>query len=365
MLKKTPLNAMHKAYHGKMVDFSGWELPVQYTSIVQEHRMVREKAGLFDVSHMGEIIVQGAGAEDFIQKLLSNDIKKIRKHQVQYNIMCYPAGGVVDDLVVYKYSDSDYLLVVNAANVDKDFAWIQEHAPAEVTVKNVSSDYAQLAVQGPQAQTILQKLTDYDLNSIKFFHFVPRIDLAGASALVSRTGYTGEDGLEVYLKPDAAAMVWEAILQAGGDDICPVGLGARDTLRFEAKLPLYGQEISQDINPLEAGLGFFVKLDKDDFVGRDALAAAKNKGLSRTLVELNMTGKGIPRSHYPVVQGDREIGWVTSGAFAPTLGKPVALALVDADYSAEGTEVAVMIRNKPVPAQVVENLFYSKKTKSK
>ena len=248
-LKQTPLYQMHLKYNGKIIDFGGWELPVQYEGmgIIKEHNMVREQAGLFDVSHMGEVFVTGAKAEDYVQNLVCNDVKSMQDFQVMYSPMCYPSGGVVDDLLVYRYNPQKYLLVINAANVDKDFAWMQESLMEGVKAENVSDQYAQLALQGPKAQEILQKISDTDLESIKFFWFNPAVKIAGVECIVSRTGYTGEDGFEAYAKPEEAPLVWEAILKAGGEQVSPVGLGARDSLRFEAKLPLYGQEIDQDI----------------------------------------------------------------------------------------------------------------------
>jgi aminomethyltransferase len=365
LLKQTDLFAMHQKYGGKMVDFGGWDLPIQYEGILKEHHMVRKKAGLFDVSHMGEIEIKGEKAEEYVQYLLSNNIKKMAQYQVQYNIMCYPDGGVVDDLIVYKYSPEHYFLVVNAANTDKDYEWIMENAFPGLEIKNLSDDYVQMAVQGPKAQEILQKLTEDDLDSIKFFWFKPELNLSGVNCIASRTGYTGEDGFEIYLSPEKAAFLWEEILQAGGEDICPIGLGARDTLRFEAKLPLYGQEIGKDISPLEAKLGFFVKLDNDDFIGKEALLAQKEGSMSRIQVEFEMLGKGIPRSHYDVEKNGNNIGWVTSGAYAPSLDKKIGLALINRQYSQAGEEIDVVIRNKRIKARVAEGIFYKKKTGSK
>lgn len=363
-VRQTPLIEAHKKYGGKLIDFNGWQLPVQYEGVIKEHLMVREKAGLFDVSHMGEIIVKGEKAEDFLYQLLSNDIRSMRDFQVQYNLMCYPDGGVVDDLLVYKYDTHNYLLVVNAANTDKDYAWIKQNAFSEVDVVNVADQFAQLAVQGPYAQRILQKLTDYELNNLRFFYFAPAVDLAGKEVLISRTGYTGEDGFELYVSPADAVFLWDKILAAGGEDICPVGLGARDTLRFEAKLPLYGQEIDKDITPLEADLGFFVKLNKSGFIGQEALLKQKKSGLSRKLVEFVMTGRGIARPHYEVSKDGVKIGYVTSGAYAPSLNKNIGLALIDSRYASEGTELEIIIRDKPVKAEVKRALFYKKKTKT-
>lgn len=362
-LKRTPLYEAHIKHAGKMIDFGGWELPVQYEGIIKEHRMVREKAGLFDVSHMGEIEVTGEKAEDFLQYLVTNNVKKVQENQAFYTLMCYPNGGVVDDLLIYKYSNTHYLLVVNAANVEKDFEWIKQNIIPGVEVKNVSDEYAQLALQGPLAQDILQKIADVDLSTIRPFRFIPNVKIAGIECLVSRTGYTGEDGFEIYLKSDDALFVWDEIIKAGGEDLMPAGLGARDTLRFEAKLPLYGQEIDQDITPLEAGLGLFVKLDNDDFIGKEALVQQKEGNISRTLVEFEMVEKGIPRSHYEVQVNGENIGWVTSGAHSPTFNKGMGLALIKREFNKPGETIDIIIRNKPVKAKIVENSFYNRKKK--
>lgn len=366
-LKQTPLYQMHLKYNGKIIDFGGWELPVQYEGrgIIKEHNMVREKAGLFDVSHMGEVLITGEKAEDYVQHLVCNDVKSMQDFQVMYALMCYPNGGVVDDLLVYRYNPQKYLLVINAANVAKDFAWMQENLMDGLTAENVSDQYAQLALQGPKAQEILQKICDTDLESIKFFWFNPAVKVAGVDGIVSRTGYTGEDGFEIYVVPAQAPLVWEAILKAGGEEVSPVGLGARDSLRFEAKLPLYGQEIDQDITPLEACLGFFVKLNSDDFIGRTALLKQKETGLKRKQVEFSMLGKGIPRVHYEVHKDGVCIGHVTTGLHAPTFKKPIGLALINIEHSQPGTEIDIIIRDKPVKAVVGQGIFYKKKTKSK
>jgi aminomethyltransferase len=364
-LKQTPLYKMHQKYGGKIIDFGGWALPVQFTGIIKEHHMVRQKAGLFDVSHMGEISITGPEALEFTRYLVTNDVKQLQDNQIIYTPMCYPDGGIVDDLLVYKISSENILLVVNAANLDKDFAWIKEHAFSGVEVENLSDSYAQLAVQGPEAERILQKRSDTDLGSIKFFWFKPNVKIAGVQCLVSRTGYTGEDGFEIYVSPDKAAYLWEKILETGGEDITPIGLGARDTLRFEAKLPLYGQEMDKNITPLEAGLGYFVKLQDDDFIGKEALAKQKQANPERVLVEFEMVDKGIPRSHYQVEKDGINIGWVTTGAHAPTLKKAIGLALIKQQYNQPGEEIDIIIRNKAVKARIARGIFYSKNTKSK
>ncbi|MBC2116786.1 glycine cleavage system aminomethyltransferase GcvT [Listeria booriae] len=357
-LKKTPIFPLYEKYGAKTIDFGGWDLPVQFQGIKAEHEAVRTNAGLFDVSHMGEVTVKGAGSLDFLQKMLSNDISKLKPGKAQYNIMCYETGGVVDDLVVYMIADNDYLLVVNAANTDKDYEWLAEHATDDVNVQNVSLEYGQLALQGPNAEAVLAKLTDADLGALGFFGFVDNVEVAGVQALVSRSGYTGEDGFEIYTKAEDAPAVWEAILK---EDVLPIGLGARDTLRFEANLALYGQELSKDISPLEAGVGFAVKLQKEaDFLGKKALIAQKEAGLTRKSVGIELIDRGIPRHDYKVFAGDKEIGIVTSGTQSPTLGKNLGLALIDIDYTALDSLVEVEVRNKKLQAKVVPTPFYKR-----
>ncbi|MBC2674976.1 glycine cleavage system aminomethyltransferase GcvT [Listeria booriae] len=357
-LKKTPIFPLYEKYGAKRIDFGGWDLPVQFQGIKAEHEAVRTNAGLFDVSHMGEVTVKGAGSLDFLQKMLSNDISKLKPGKAQYNIMCYETGGVVDDLVVYMIAENDYLLVVNAANTDKDYEWLAEHATDDVNVQNVSLEYGQLALQGPNAEVVLAKLTDTDLGALGFFGFVDNVEVAGVQALVSRSGYTGEDGFEIYTKAEDAPAVWEAILK---EDVLPIGLGARDTLRFEANLALYGQELSKDISPLEAGVGFAVKLQKEaDFLGKKALIAQKEAGLTRKSVGIELIDRGIPRHDYKVFAGDKEIGIVTSGTQSPTLGKNLGLALIDIDYTALDSLVEVEVRNKKLQAKVVPTPFYKR-----
>ncbi|MBC2318909.1 glycine cleavage system aminomethyltransferase GcvT [Listeria booriae] len=357
-LKKTPIFPLYEKYGAKTIDFGGWDLPVQFQGIKAEHEAVRTNAGLFDVSHMGEVTVKGAGSLDFLQKMLSNDISKLKPGKAQYNIMCYETGGVVDDLVVYMIAENDYLLVVNAANTDKDYEWLAEHATDDVNVQNVSLEYGQLALQGPNAEVVLAKLTDADLGALGFFGFVDNVEVAGVQALVSRSGYTGEDGFEIYTKAEDAPAVWEAILK---EDVLPIGLGARDTLRFEANLALYGQELSKDISPLEAGVGFAVKLQKEaDFLGKKALIAQKEAGLTRKSVGIELIDRGIPRHDYKVFAADKEIGIVTSGTQSPTLGKNLGLALIDIDYTALDSLVEVEVRNKKLQAKVVPTPFYKR-----
>ena len=363
-LKRTPLYEIHRDLSGKLIDFGGWELPVQYSGIMEEHQQVRSAAGLFDVSHMGEITVKGKDAEQFLQKLVTNDISNAKDFQVVYSPVCYSDGGIVDDLLVYKYNSGNYLLVVNASNTDKDFAWMLENAEGEVELENVSEAYAQIAIQGPRSEVVLQRLTDCELGEIRFYHFKPDVMVAGVNTIVSRTGYTGEDGFEIYLPAEYAAMLWEKLMEAGKEDgLVPAGLGARDTLRFEAALPLYGQEISRDISPLEAGLGKFVKLDKEGFIGKEALVNQKEKGVQRKLVGFEMLDRGIPRSHYDVQADGISIGFVTTGSYSPTLAKNIGLALINSTFAGEGTVIDIIIRGRALKGKVIKLPFYNKKYK--
>ncbi|PYZ98601.1 glycine cleavage system protein T [Alteribacter lacisalsi] len=361
--KRTPLFDVYKD-QSKTIDFGGWDLPVQFSGIKDEHEAVRTKAGLFDVSHMGEVEVKGSGAIPFLQYVLTNDVEKLKVNGAQYTAMCYHEGGTVDDLVYYKREENDFLLVVNASNVDKDFDWLSSQAENfdNVEVVNVSDQFAQVAIQGPLAEEVLQKSTDTDLSEITFFKFRDQVDIGGMKALVSRTGYTGEDGFEIYCKPEDAAGLWNLLLETGeADGLKPCGLGARDTLRFEARLALYGQELTKDISPIEAGIGFAVKTDKEaDFIGKSVLKDQKENGAPRKLVGLEMIDKGIPRTDYAVFVNDEEIGFVTTGTQSPTLKKNVGLALVDKAHTAIGTEVEVQVRKRRLKAEVVATPFYKR-----
>lgn len=366
-LKQTPLFPLYAQHGGKTIDFGGWDLPVQFSGIQNEHDAVRQQAGLFDVSHMGEFMLTGAGAAAFIQRMMTNDVNRLETNQAQYSLLCYPDGGVVDDLLVYKLGDDRFMLVVNASNIDKDFEWLEKHLEStdDVILVNVSDETALIALQGPNAPTIMAKLTEASLGELRPFRFEPEVEVAGVKALVSRTGYTGEDGFELYVSASDAATVWEKLLAAGtAEGLVPAGLGARDTLRFEARLPLYGQELSASISPLEAGLGIFVKLDKGEFIGREALVAQKEQGLPRKLVGVEMIDRGIPRSHYPVFNADGEpIGEVTTGTQSPTFKRNVGMALLNQAYTALDTEVFIEIRGKRLKAVVVKTPFYSRAKK--
>ena len=361
-MKKTPVYDLHLALGGKIIDFGGWALPVEYEGIITEHNTVRSNAGLFDVSHMGEIVVKGPDAEAYLQHMLTNDISTMADHQVYYSLMCYPDGGVVDDLIVYKYHSGYYLLVVNASNKDKDLAWLQQNSQGQVEVIDFSENYAMFALQGPKAQELLQELTDADLSELKFFSFRPELEVSGIAVLVSRTGYTGEDGFEIYLHPTHAPFLWEKLLEQGVKyGLKPVGLGARDTLRLEAALPLYGHEISQDITPLEAGLAFFVKLNKESFIGQQALVEQKASGITRKLIGFEMIDRGVPRSQYEVQLNGVKIGFVTSGGFSPSLNKNIGLALIDNNYAKDGELIEVIIRNKSLQAKIIPKPFHKKR----
>ncbi|AND41407.1 MULTISPECIES: glycine cleavage system aminomethyltransferase GcvT [Cytobacillus] len=361
-LKRTPLFEVYKDYGAKTIDFGGWDLPVQFSSIKEEHEAVRTKAGLFDVSHMGEIEVKGTDSLKYLQKMMTNDISKLKNSGAQYTAMCYENGGTVDDLLVYKIEDDHYLLVVNASNIEKDFNWLQDHAEGNVELKNLSEDMAQLAIQGPLAEKVLQKLAGTNLSDIGFFKFQQDVDLNGKKALVSRTGYTGEDGFEVYCDAQDAVALWIEILEAGKEEgVLPCGLGARDTLRFEANLALYGQELSPEITPLEAGIGFAVKVNKEaDFIGKEVLKNQKENGVPRKLAGIEMIDRGIPRHGYPVYKGEELIGEVTTGTQSPTLKKNIGLVLIKKEHAEPGTDLEVEIRGKRLKAKIAATPFYKR-----
>ena len=359
MAKKTPLYEEHVKQGGKIVDYAGWLLPVQYEGLVQEHEAVRNAVGLFDVSHMGEITVKGKDALAFINYLMTNDISTLVDNQIIYTFMCRPSGGVVDDLLVYRFGPEDFYLVVNASNADKDYAWINEQkGNFEVELENISDEVGEVAIQGPLAQKVLQKLTKTDLNKITFFTLDRKVDVNGVECMVSRTGYTGEDGFEVYTTNEGIVQVWNDLLEAGKDEgIKPVALGCRDTLRFEASLPLYGHEM----NPLEAGFKYFVKLDKEsDFIGKEELNKQWAEGLKRKLAGFEMVGRGIPREGYEIQKDGEVIGHVTTGYMSPTLKKSIGNALIKTEFTPLDTEIDIMIRDKPVKAKIISKKFLKK-----
>lgn len=363
-LKRTPIYPEYEKYGAKTIDFGGWDLPVQFSSIKEEHEATRTKAGLFDVSHMGEILVTGPKSLDYLQYLTTNDVSKLVPNKAQYAFMCYEDGGTVDDFLIYMLKENEFLVVVNAANTEKDFEWMvknNHYSSDEVNIDNVSSQYAQLALQGPLAEVILQKLTTTDLDNIKFFRFDTEVYFSGIQtpAIVSRTGYTGEDGFEIYIDREQGPLLWNVILEKGKDKgLLPVGLGARDTLRFEANLPLYGQELSATITPIEAGLGFAVKVNKEaDFIGKEILKKQVENGAERKIVGIEMIDKGIPRHGYEVLHGNEEIGLVTSGTQSPTLQKNIGLALIKSEFAIEGSEIEVQVRKRRLRAKIVPRTF--------
>jgi aminomethyltransferase len=360
-LKRTPLYELHRELGAKLIDFGGWEMPVQYAGILEEHRAVRERVGLFDVSHMGEFDVTGRDALAYLQWMTPNDVGKLADGRIHYTGFLTPQGTFVDDLLVYRKSQDDYLLVVNAGNTPKDFAWATEHARGDVRITDRSADYALIAVQGPKAAALLARVSSPDPSDLPYYGFRDT-KVCGAAALVSRTGYTGEDGFEVYCRPADAARLFRALLDEGkADGAAPCGLGARDTLRLEAKMALYGNDIDDTVTALEADLGWIVKMSKGDFLGRDALAAQKQAGLARKLVGFEMVDRGIARHGYPAKTAAGP-GLVTSGTHSPTLGRPIGLALLPIAATAIGTEFHVDIRGRDAAARVVPTPFYKRPT---
>jgi aminomethyltransferase len=360
-LKQTPLNAAHRRLGAKMVPFGGWDMPVQYSGILDEHKAVRSAAGIFDVSHMGEIEFRGRGALEAVQQLTSNDASRLQVGQIQYSALTTEAGTFVDDLTVYRMADDHFMVTVNAANIDKDFAWMQEHTRGPVKPRNLSDETALIAVQGPRAVEIVQRLTPLNLPAVRYYWFA-RGTVLGHEAILSRTGYTGEDGFEVYLAPRHATAVWEALLEAGRPQgLLPCGLGARDTLRLEAKMALYGNDIDDRHTVLEADLAWILKLEKGEFSGRAALARQKAEGLRRKLVGFEMLDRRIARQHYPVLKDGAGIGEVTSGGPAPWLGRNIGLAYVAMAHSAVGTELDILVRDQAARARVVPTPFYKRK----
>ncbi len=359
-LKRTPLYEAHVQLGGKLVPFAGFEMPVQYpTGIMAEHNAVRTAAGLFDVCHMGEFVLRGPQALDLIQKITVNDASKLQVWQAQYSAICLEAGGVIDDLLVYRGPDH-FMLVVNASNKEKDLAWVERHASDfDVEVADKSDQTALLAVQGPAAAGIVQGLTETDLDGIGYYRFALGA-VSGVEGVISRTGYTGEDGFELYVPAEAGMELWQALMEAGEPfGLMATGLGCRDSLRLEMGYALYGNDLDEEHTPLESGLGWITKLDKGDFIGRDALVRQKESGVTRRLVGMMLSEKGFPRHGYPIAFGDEDVGVVTSGVVSPSLGVGVAMGYVPAEMAAGGTEVGVRIRNKVVPAVVQRPPFYT------
>ena len=346
-----------------MVEFGGWDMPLQYQGIVAEHRAVRSAVGLFDVSHMGEVALRGPGAGDAVQRLITNDAAKLEDGAALYTVMCMPSGGIVDDCIVYRRADDDYMIVVNASNATKDLDWIREHTGSDAQVVDESDETALIAVQGPAAVALCSRLAGADLAAVKRFTFA-RCEMAGAPCLAARTGYTGEDGFELACPADRAAEVWSALLAEGAaDGVQPIGLGARDTLRLEARLCLYGNDIDETTTPLEAGLGWVVKLDAGEFIGREALARQKVDGVKRSLVGFRIEGRGIARHDYPIVDrtaAEPVIGRVTSGTTGITVGGAIGMGYVPVGHAAAGSALTIDCRGKDVTAHVVKGPFYQR-----
>jgi aminomethyltransferase len=363
-MKRTRFYPSHRRLNGRMIEFFGWEMPVEYSGIIEEHLAVRTAAGLFDVSHMGEILVRGKDALALVQLLTPNDAARLALHQAQYSALTTPQGTFVDDLLVYCLAPEEYFLIPNAANTDKDYAWVVAHqAGFDALTENASAQYSQLALQGPKAQEILQSLTDINLSGLKRF-WADRGKVAGVEALVSRTGYTGEDGFEIYMTAPDPAAVWDEIIRAGSPHgLLPVGLGARDTLRLEACLMLYGNDIDETTTVLEADLKWIVKFKKGDFLGRGALEKQLTEGIRRKIVGFELREKGIPRPHYPVFVKGQKAGDVTSGTYSPYLKKSLGLVYLPVEHSEVGTSIEVGIRDKRVAAEVVPTPFYKRETK--
>ncbi|MBJ2184652.1 MAG: glycine cleavage system aminomethyltransferase GcvT [Muribaculaceae bacterium] len=353
-LKKTPLHGRHIEAGAKMSPFGGFDMPIEYEGIVAEHEAVRSRAGVFDVSHMGEVLVSGPEAVRFVNYIFTNDVQTMPVGKILYGMMLHPDGGTIDDLLVYRTAEQEFLLVINAANIDKDVAWIMSHAQAfNVHAVNCSDRWAEIALQGPDAETIMMTVLGIDVSDLSFYTFKFLAD----GTIVSRTGYTGEDGFELYGTDARIDAMWQTLLAAG---VAPCGLGCRDTLRFEAGLPLYGDELADDITPIEAGLGIFVKLDKPDFIGKDAIARQKAEGPTRKIIGLEIEGPAIARHGYEVLDADGNlVGTVTTGYRSISLGRNLAMALVEASVAAPGTELQVRVRRKVFPARVIKKRFYT------
>jgi aminomethyltransferase len=359
-LKSTPLNSVHRRMGARMVDFGGWDMPVQYSGIIEEHTAVRQAVGLFDVSHMGEIEIRGPEALNLVNYVSSNDAAKLKIGQVHYSGLLYEHGGFVDDILVHKVDHDHFFLCVNASNQEKDYDYISTLNRVRATVEFASDRYAQLAIQGPKALPTLQKLTRADLASIRYYHFVDD-EVAEAWARIARTGYTGEDGFEIYIPPDEAPRIWDLLLDAGQEfGIRPCGLGARNTLRLEAKMALYGHEITASITPLEADLAWIAKMEKPDFIGKTALARQAERGVTRKLIGFEMRGRGIARDGYDVYVDEAPAGWVTSGGPSPTLNENIGLCYLPVRLAEVGRAIQVIIRGQPVEAVTVPTPFYKR-----
>ncbi len=358
----TPLYPIYQKYNAKIVDFHDWSLPVQFSGIIQEHQVVRKQVGLFDVSHMGEILIQGVDAVSFLDYALTNEISGLQSGTIRYSPLCLESGGTVDDLLVYGVQPDKFLLVVNASNINKDLDYLRQASSGyKVTITDLSAETAQLALQGPSAAAVLEQLTQAPLTEMGYYQFMSNLSLAGFSVLLSRTGYTGEDGFEIYLQPDQAVPLWEILMERGAAyGITPVGLGARDTLRFEAGLPLYGNELSETISPVEAGLKRFIKLEKPNFIGKTQLQKGITEGGRRRLIGIRMIDRGVPRSGYQVYKNDLCIGFVTSGTYCPTLGENLAMVLIETAFAQPNIDLAIDVRGKKLLAKTVKLPFYKR-----
>lgn len=358
-LKVTPLYSEHVKLGAVMVPFGGWSMPVQYTNVIDEHMATRTKVGVFDICHMGEFTVKGKDSMQFLQKMVTNDLSKLEVKQACYNCLCYENGTVIDDLFVYRLKDDGFFVVVNASTIEKDFGWLLKHKTGDVELKNISDEIAKIDVQGPKAQDTVQKLTDFDLSKIKRFR-CEKIFFNGfdEEILISRTGYTGEDGFEIYFSPKYAPKMWNDILDAGKEfGIKPCGLGARDTLRIESCYSLYGHEINESITPIEAGLNFIVSFSKD-FIGRNVLERQKNEGTQRKLVCFEMIDKSVPRENYDITVGNEKVGFISSGTFSPFFKKGIGMGFISPSLASVGTEIFISIRGKLYKAAIVERPFY-------
>ena len=359
-MKRTPFFDIHQKAGGKIVPFGGYEMPVQYAGIMEEHKTVRNAVGVFDVSHMGEFFAAGAQALPFLQKITVNDVSKLTPGKAQYSAMCYEDGGIVDDLLIYMLAENSYMIVVNASNIDKDWEWMKKHCPSEVTFENKSDGTALLAVQGPKSLLTMQKLTSADLSSIPYYHFVQG-NLAGIDMIISRTGYTGELGFEIYFDVRHGEKIWNAIFDAGKEfGIAPIGLGARDTLRLEMGYCLYGNDIDQTTNPIEGGLGWITKLAKGEFIAKPVLERTKADGPKRKLVGMMLHEKAVPRHGYPLMASGASVGVVTSGTFSPTLEKGIAMGYVNAAHASIGSKIQIDVRGKFIDATIVALPFLKK-----
>ncbi len=363
-LKTTPVTHIHKELGGKLVPFAGWQMPIQFQGVIQEHQCVRDGVGIFDVSHMGEIEIQGPSARELIQKLMTNDIGSMQDNQALYTLMCLEHGGVVDDLLVHRFSEDHYFLCVNASNTDKDFQWILKNAGSfDATVRNTSQNTAQFAVQGKHSEALLQKICDSSLDEIEYYHF-KKAKIHNFESIIARTGYTGEDGFEIYIDTAHAETVFRAILDAGKEfNLQPIGLGARDTLRMEMGYALYGNEINEESKPFEAGLGWVIKLGKQDFIGKAELEKQKGAGNKRKLVGIRLLDRGVLRPHYRILKNGAPVGEVTSGTFSPSLNTGIGLCYVSSEYAEPGIKLEVEIRKLNVPAEVVKPPFLPTRVK--